>query len=150
MRPVLCKLHWLPVRQRLQYKIALLTFKALNSMALSCISDLLTKFDREWELHSTSTNRLNVPAAGNTNYYNDRTFSIAAPIVWNNLPAHLRTMSSFNLFKQELKIHILRSAYWTEAKTALTTKFDSFFFLCGKYELQLFHFYTTMLSKLVF
>ena len=38
MTPVLCELHWLPVRQRLQYKIALLTFKALNNMAPSYIS----------------------------------------------------------------------------------------------------------------
>ena len=74
MTPVLCELHWLPVRQQLQYKIALLTFKALNNMAPSCISDLLTKFNPGRELRSTSTNHLNVPSAGNTNYYNDRTF----------------------------------------------------------------------------
>ena len=83
-------LHWLPVRQRLQYKIDLLTFKALNNMAPSYISDLLTKFNPGRELRSTSTNRLNVPPAGNTDYYNDKTFSIAAPKVWNNLPPHLR------------------------------------------------------------
>ena len=33
MKPILCELHWLPVQQCLQYKIALLTFKALNNMA---------------------------------------------------------------------------------------------------------------------
>ena len=85
--------------------------QALNNMAPSYISDLLTKFNPGRELRCTSTNRLNVPPAGNTNYYNDRTFSIAAPIVWNNLPPHLRTMSSFNLFKKELKTHIFRSVY---------------------------------------
>ena len=99
------KLHWLPVRQRLQAMF----FK--NNMAPSYIGDLLTKFNPERELRSTSTNSLNVPPAGNAKYYNDRTFSIAAPIVWKNLPPHLRIMSPFNLLKKELKTHIFRSVY---------------------------------------
>ena len=66
----------------------------------------ITKFNPGRELHSTSTNRLNVPPAGNTNYYNDRTFSIAAPIVWNNLPPHLRTMSSFKVGVNDEIFHV--------------------------------------------
>ena len=30
---VLCQLHWLPVEQRIVYKILLLTYKALNGLA---------------------------------------------------------------------------------------------------------------------
>ena len=39
--PILCKLHWLPIEQRIQYKILLLTFKMLNNCAPSYLSDLL-------------------------------------------------------------------------------------------------------------
>lgn len=39
--PVLKKLHWLPVRYRIQYKVLLLTFRALHGEAPVYISDLI-------------------------------------------------------------------------------------------------------------
>ena len=39
--PILISLHWLPVRYRINFKILLLTFKALNGMAPSYIIDLI-------------------------------------------------------------------------------------------------------------
>ena len=42
--PVLRRLHWLPVEQRIQYKILLLTFKALNGSSPSYIRDLVKQY----------------------------------------------------------------------------------------------------------
>ena len=42
--PVLKQLHWLPVKQRISYKILLLIFKALYGIAPRYISDLLTQY----------------------------------------------------------------------------------------------------------
>ena len=39
--PILKKLHWLPVKQRVTYKIILLTFRALNGLAPIYIVDML-------------------------------------------------------------------------------------------------------------
>ena len=39
--PILAKLHWLPVRSRIEYKILLLTFRALNNIGSQYIRDLL-------------------------------------------------------------------------------------------------------------
>ena len=39
--PILINLHWLPVRYRVNFKILLLTFKALYGMAPSYIIDLI-------------------------------------------------------------------------------------------------------------
>ena len=39
--PVLCQLHWLPVKFRVDFKILLLTFKALHGLAPKYISDLV-------------------------------------------------------------------------------------------------------------
>ena len=39
--PVLRNLHWLPVTKRIEFKILTITYKALNGMAPSYISDLL-------------------------------------------------------------------------------------------------------------
>ena len=44
--PVLRRLHWLPVRQRITYKILLLTYKALNGMAPKYIADLFSRILR--------------------------------------------------------------------------------------------------------
>ena len=35
----MCRLHWLPVTDRIQFKVLLLTFKALNNLAPEYISD---------------------------------------------------------------------------------------------------------------
>ena len=40
--PALKKLHWLPIHQRIHFKIATLTFKTLQNFLPSYLSDLLT------------------------------------------------------------------------------------------------------------
>ena len=51
--PVLINLHWLPVRYRINFKILLLTFKALYGMAPSYIIDLIyTKTNTHYLLRS--------------------------------------------------------------------------------------------------
>ena len=39
--PVLHILYWLPVEQRIEYKLLLLAFKSVNNEGLSCLSNLL-------------------------------------------------------------------------------------------------------------
>ena len=59
--PVLRRLHWLPVRQRITYKILLLTYKALNSMAPKYIADLLQPYTPTRQVRSSSKNLLVTP-----------------------------------------------------------------------------------------
>ena len=42
--PVLKELHWLPVAERIHYKILLLAFKSLNNLALFYLKGLLTPY----------------------------------------------------------------------------------------------------------
>ena len=39
--PVLLELHWLPLEERITFKILLMTFKCLNGFAISYLSDLV-------------------------------------------------------------------------------------------------------------
>jgi len=39
LRPTLLRLHWLPVRQRVQFKIAVLVYQFLNGLAPSYLAD---------------------------------------------------------------------------------------------------------------
>ncbi len=40
--PELIKLYWLPVKERISFKIGLLTFKCLNNLAPKYLSDLIS------------------------------------------------------------------------------------------------------------
>ena len=81
---VLRRLHWLPVRQRITYKILLLTYKALNGMAPKYIADLLQPYTPTRQLRSSSKNLLVTPKS-NLKFYGDRSFQVAAPRLWNSL-----------------------------------------------------------------
>ena len=76
--PVLHSLHWLPVSYHIQYKVLLLTFKALIGQAPSYLTELLQPYQPIRQLRSTAQHLLNVPftcyaTAG------DRAFRNAAP-----------------------------------------------------------------------
>ncbi|XP_006818666.1 uncharacterized protein LOC102807486 [Saccoglossus kowalevskii] len=111
--PVLQKLHWLPVRYRIDYKFMLLTFKVLNGLAPNYILDLLHVYTPSCCLHSSNKKLLH-----NTNYrqktYGGRAFSYAAPKLWNDLPLDLREVIDANIFKTRLKTYLFSKAYSVE------------------------------------
>ena len=76
--PVLINLHWLPVRYRINFKILLLTFKALYGMAPSYISDLIyTKTNTRYLLRSNEGVLLRHPSGKMKKSFGDRSFSVA-------------------------------------------------------------------------
>ena len=104
--PVLNELHWLPVRYRIQFKILLLTFKALNGMAPAYISDLINvRKHTRYSLRSNIGTILLHPAGKMKKSFGDRSFSVAAPL-WNTLPVSLRNTDSILTFKSSLKTYL--------------------------------------------
>ena len=59
--PVLIGLHWLPISYRITFKILLLTYKALNNLAPSYLSDLLSQRCNVRLLRSHSQELLSIP-----------------------------------------------------------------------------------------
>ena len=45
-------------------------------------------------------------------YYGGRTFSVAAPRVWNKLPNSIRTKPTIESFKSALKTHLFRQHFY--------------------------------------
>ena len=87
--PILISLHWLPVKFRVDFKIALLVYKALNGRAPSYISALLSpKLASKYDLRSDDQDLLQVPAT-KLNTVGDRAFTSAAPRIWNTLPLEI-------------------------------------------------------------
>ena len=98
-------LHWLPVEQRIQYKIVVITFKCLNGIGPLYLADLISvrKIDRVLRPRGLELNYSkyrNVTQGG-------RSFQCAAPILWNKLPQYIRDSTTLEQLKRSLKTHLL-------------------------------------------
>ena len=106
--PHLKALHWLPIHLRIEYKIILLTFKALNGLAPQYIRDLLiVRESSSYNLRNNSKNLLVIPRTRTTSY-GDRAFYHAAPALWNSLPSELHNIEELSVFKRDLKTYLFR------------------------------------------
>ena len=95
-------LHWLPVKARIEYKIALLCFKALHGTAPLYITELISPYKPGRHLRSENSHLLVIPRSKLISC-GDRSFSKAGPSVWNSLPLNLRVLCNENDFKTHLK-----------------------------------------------
>ena len=107
---LLYKLHWLPVAFRIDFQILLLTYKCLNGMAPSYLSELLSFRSVGRTLRSSSQSLLSVPKS-RTKSFGERAFSTIAPRLWNGLPLSLRSAESIGSFKKDLKTLLFRKAF---------------------------------------
>ena len=99
--PVLKKLHWLPVKQRVTYRILLLPFRALNGLAPIYIVDMLHRRRPARALRSANNNDLQVPSTSSR--YGDRALAVSAPRLWNALTCDLKIATALIYFKRLLK-----------------------------------------------
>ena len=90
MLPLLKQLHWLPVSKRIEYKILILTYKSLNNLGPKYLSDLLQirSSSHGMALRSNQQLLLEIPHFSKLPSFGDRSFSVAAPTLWNNLPVN--------------------------------------------------------------
>ena len=108
--PVLKRLHWLPVKQRIIYKLLLLTYKAVHQLAPPYINELVQLKQPSRQLRSSNLCLLQTPKA-RLKTYGDVAFSVAAPAEWNRLPEHIRSSPSIGLFKSNLKTFLFDIAF---------------------------------------
>ena len=99
--PALQKLHWLPIHQRITFKIATLTFKTLRHQEPSYLHELLILHNPVRSLRSSSQCLLDIPNIRSEN--GRRSFSFAAPTIWNSLPLALRSSTCLTSFRSSLK-----------------------------------------------
>ena len=108
--PILSELHWLKIRFRIQYKVAILTYKAITTNKPPYLAELLAVHKPSRVLRSSSfTNRLHVDRYRTV--FGGRAFRHAAPSIWNNLPSELtENLTSLSTFKKYLKTHLYRQS----------------------------------------
>ena len=106
------ELHWLPIVQRIDYKLCLLVHKSIIGHAPAYMSSLLTAVadvPSRSALRDATKGNFVVPRTRLK--LGERAFSVAAPQAWNRLPTELKIMRSTPSFKRALKTFLVRIAY---------------------------------------
>jgi hypothetical protein len=107
---LLRKLHWLPISQRINYKIASITYYARLYQKPQYILELLTNHQPVRSLRSSNRNLLVVPSRVNT-VTASQALCVTAPRLWNTLPLCVTSTESFCVFKRRLKSHLFDIAF---------------------------------------
>ena len=104
--PLLRELHWLPVQQRIEFKILLHVYNGVNSLGPTYLSDILSHYNckRTGLRSSQDKTRLSVPV--NRRVIGDSSFSFLGPKLWNALPIFIRIAPNVQSFKKMLKTHL--------------------------------------------
>ena len=108
--PLLKELHWLPVEQRITFKILLLVYKCLHGKAPAYLRELLEEYVPSRSLRSASKGLLRIPERHYTSTKR-RDFAHRGPVEWNKLPKVIRDSDSINIFKRRLKTYLFRIVF---------------------------------------
>ncbi len=84
----LVKLYWLLVKERIFFKILLITFKCLNNLAPKYLNDLISIHKPTQHLRSADSVLLDMPRIEQVTY-GGRAFTYAAPFLWIKLPPEI-------------------------------------------------------------
>ena len=108
----LAELHWLPIQQRIGFKIISLVHKSLYGLVPQYLVDLLTrKVPRRVGIWSNNrTSQLEVLATTRKTF-TARAFSVLGPQLWNTLPDWLQNIDNYSSFNKNLKTFLYRKAF---------------------------------------
>ena len=103
--PLLKDLHWLPIRQRIDFRVSSLVYKCLHNMAPSYLIQHCTPVaDVPGRQHLRSASRFMVTVPRARTKIGARAFGISGPTVWNSLPQYLRNPElSYDSFRKHLE-----------------------------------------------
>src|SRR6218665_1153788 len=85
--PVLKKLHWLKIPQRIEYKVISITYNRLQSSQPSYLCQLFT-IQPPRSTRSSSILTLLRPSVTLSLKFSNRSIAVAVPPLWNKLPQH--------------------------------------------------------------
>ena len=119
----LASLHWLPVKQRIIFKLCTLTYKLLHKKGPKYLQELLHYKRPGWSLRSSMDPYLLVIPRTKFKTFAERSFEVASPTVWNRLPHQIRSAPTLLKFKTMLKMHLYNIAF-NNKLTAKYTQLD--------------------------
>ena len=110
---LLYELHWLPISERIKYKVACLCFNIISGTAPPYLREILQLYSPSRTLRSSADTRLFRIPRYKRMIHGFRSFSHYGPFIWNSLPYNIRHSSDLVLFKSKLKTHLF-SLYFSD------------------------------------
>ena len=108
----LFKLHFLPIRYRIKFKLSLMAFKINNGVSPLYLSEEFRLFEATTTVNlRVGVGRDNFMFELTTSQCRQNTIKTKLIIEWNNLPYHLRKDTSLPIFKTKLKTHYFKEAF---------------------------------------
>ena len=108
-QPLLEHLHWLPVHQRIAYKLAILTYKVRSTGTPSYLSHHIKPRISTRHLRSSSHQLLQKPTT--RTHFAYRAFRCTAPTVCNSLNSYTVDSGSLAVFKSRLKTFLFHRTF---------------------------------------
>ena len=106
------QLHFLPIEQRIVFKICLLAFKCLRGLAPPYLAEQISFRKLKPRQLRLDADRTLLEKPFKTKYRStESAFSVCAPKLWNSLPREIRETENLELFKTSLKTHLFGIAY---------------------------------------
>lgn len=96
------ELHWLPVTLRIQFKILTLVWKCLNGQPPDYLTDMLKLRTSKHVLRSSAKAILLIPKT-HCKSFGDRSFAVAGPRLWSDLPSDIQFAPTLQVFRTKLK-----------------------------------------------
>ena len=106
VEPLIESLHWLKIRERIDYKVCCICFKIVTESAPSYLTELLPIYKNLPKLRSAGDTRKFQEIRYNRKTHGYRSFRIYGPLIWNKLPPHIRHAKDITTFKSKLKTHL--------------------------------------------
>ncbi len=97
-------LGWMNIAQRINYFTSLLTYKSLNNLTPSYMSENIRPQQSTYKTRNSDVYNLVVPKP-NLEIFK-RSFNYSAPLAWNNLPPHVQQSTSILMFKERYKVFL--------------------------------------------
>ena len=107
--PLLKQLHWLPVNEIIKFKLSTLTYRALAIHQPPYLASLMHFSNIPRQLRSSTSQQLSIPRTKLN--LDNRALSVAAPIIWNELPSTLKYCESLASFRKNLKHYLFKIAF---------------------------------------
>ncbi len=98
------------MKSKIEFKVLLLTYKALNGQVPLCLKELIVPYYPSRSLRSQNAGVLVVPRISKMSL-GGRAFSCQAPLLWNQLPVQVREADTLSTFKSGLKTFLFGKAY---------------------------------------
>ena len=106
--PILMSLHWLLINARIEYKLSVICHSFFSGLSPIYLSELLSVYTPKINLRSSSDQGILCVPKLRMKTFGHRSFTFAAPTIWNSLSSEHWHTDSILKFKLSLRTHLFR------------------------------------------